>query len=123
MLGMLRDGGIAVSLFVDPDLEQVKQAHKLAVHGIEINTASFAESFDEASREASLDTIVDTARLAHKLGLKVSAGHGLTYHNVGRLIGRPEISGLTIGHSIVARAALVGMERAVKEMIEALRGG
>ena len=106
----LTEGGIAVSMFVDPDLEQVKESHKL-------------DARDERAREAALRKVVDTARLARKLGLAVHAGHGLTYANVGALAGVSEISELNIGHNIVARAVLVGMERAVREMVAAMAAG
>ena len=119
---MLQEGGMRVSLFVDPDLEQVKASHKLDAQAIEINTASYAEARDDPSRELALRTIADSAKLGKKFGLLVHAGHGLTYQNVGVIAALPEISELNIGHNIVARAVLVGMERAVREMVEAIRG-
>ena len=103
----LAEGGVEVSLFVDPDLEQVKEAHKI-------------DARDERAREAALRRVLDAARLGRKLGLAVHAGHGLTYANVGPIATLPEVTELNIGHSIVARAVLVGMERAVREMREAL---
>jgi pyridoxine 5-phosphate synthase len=118
----LQDGNIRVSLFVDPDMEQVKQSHKIAADAIEINTAAYSEARDDQQREASLRRILDASRLGSKLGLAVFAGHGLTYTNVGPIASISEISELNIGHSIVARALLVGMERAVREMLEATRG-
>lgn len=119
----LVDGGIEVSLFVDPDLEQVKEAHKLDAQAVEINTASYADARDAKAREAALRRIVDAARLGRRLGLAVHAGHGLTYQNVGAIAAQSEIAELNIGHSIVSRAVLVGMERAVREMVEVMRGG
>jgi pyridoxine 5-phosphate synthase len=118
---MLEEGGIHVSLFVDPDLEQVKEAHRIDAHAIEINTAAYADARDDQGREAALRKTVDAARLGRKLGLAVHAGHGLTYENVRAVAALPEISELNIGHNIVARAVLVGMERAVREMREAMR--
>ena len=118
---MLEEGGIHVSLFVDPDLEQVKESHRLDAHAVEINTAAYADARDEAGREAALRKVIDAARLGRKLGLAVHAGHGLTYENVRALAALPEVSELNIGHNIVARAVLVGMERAVREMREAMR--
>jgi pyridoxine 5-phosphate synthase len=117
---MLDEGGIHVSLFVDPDLEQVKESHKVGAPAIEINTASWADARDAKGREAALRKITDAARLGRKLGLDVHAGHGLTYANVGEMAALSEVSELNIGHSIVARAALVGMERAVREMVQAM---
>ena len=119
----LTEGGIEVSLFVDPDLEQVKECHKLDAKAVEINTASYSEARDDRAREAALRKVTDAARLAKKLGLAVHAGHGLTYENVRAVAALPEISELNIGHNIVARAVLVGMERAVSEMVVAMRRG
>ena len=117
----LREGGIHVSLFVDPELDQVKEAHKIDAQAVEVNTAAYADAGDERSREVALRRIADAARLGRKLGSSVHAGHGLTYQNVAAIAGLPEIAELNIGHSIVARAVFVGMERAVREMIAAMR--
>jgi pyridoxine 5-phosphate synthase len=118
----LAEGGIEVSLFVDPDLEQVKEAHKIDAQAVEINTASYADARDAKAREAALRRVVDAARLGRRLGLAVHAGHGLTYQNVTAIASQSEIAELNIGHSIVSRAILVGMERAVREMVELIRG-
>jgi pyridoxine 5-phosphate synthase len=117
----LQEGGIHVSLFVDPSLDQVKEAHKVDAQAVELNTAAYADARDDRSRDGALRAVVDAARLGKKLGLHIHAGHGLTYRNVGALAALPELSELNIGHNIVARAILVGMERAVREMIEAMR--
>jgi pyridoxine 5-phosphate synthase len=117
----LQEGGIHVSLFVDPHLEQVKECHRIDGRAVEINTAAYADARDERSREAALRKVTDAARLGRKLSLSVHAGHGLTYANVGALVAIGEISELNIGHNIVARAVLVGMERAVREMLDAIR--
>ena len=87
----LQDGGIEVSLFIDPDLEQVKESHKLDAHAIEINPAAYADARDSRAREAALRKVTDAARLGRKLGLLVNAGHGLTYQNVGVIAALPEI--------------------------------
>ncbi len=116
----LREAGIEVSLFVDPELEQVKEAHKLDSAAVEINTAAWADAADGRSREAALRKITDAARLGRKMGLHVHAGHGLDYRNVGPVAALTEITELNIGHAIVARAMLVGMERAVREMKDAM---
>jgi pyridoxine 5-phosphate synthase len=118
---MLEEGGIHVSVFVDPDLEQVKEAHRIDAHAVEINTAAYADARDDQGREAALRKTLDAARFGRKLGLAVHAGHGLTYENVRAVAALSEISELNIGHNIVARAVLVGMERAVREMREAMR--
>ena len=116
----LQEAGIEVSLFVDPELEQVKEAHKLDAGAVEINTASWADAADARAREAALRKVTDAARLARKMGLHVHAGHGLDYRNVGPVAALTEITELNIGHAIVARAMLVGMERAVREMKDAM---
>ncbi len=116
----LHDGGIRVSLFVDPNPEQVKEAHKIDAQAVELNTAAYADARDDRSRDLALRNVVDAARLGRKLGLDVHAGHGLTYKNVHAIVAVSEITELNIGHNIVARAVLVGMERAVREMAEAM---
>jgi pyridoxine 5-phosphate synthase len=121
MVKMLAEAGIRVALFVDPDVEQVKEAHKIDAGAVEINTAAYADARDDRAREAALRRVVDAARLGVRLGMGVHAGHGLTYQNVGALARVSEITELNIGHNIVARAVIVGMERAVREMIQAMR--
>jgi pyridoxine 5-phosphate synthase len=123
MVKTLQDAGIDVSLFVDPELEQVKEAHKLDAHAVELNTAAWSEAASPKAREGVLRKLTDAARLARRLGLAVHAGHGLDYLNVGEVAAISEIVELNIGHSIVSRSVLVGMERAVREMLEAMRAG
>jgi len=117
---MLQEGGIRVALFVDADLEQMREAQKLNAEAVEINTAAYADAANDRARATALRSVTEAARLGRKLNLGVHAGHGLTYQNVGKLAAVEEISELNIGHSIVARAALVGMERAVREMKAAM---
>jgi pyridoxine 5-phosphate synthase len=117
----LRDGGLHVSVFVDPDLAQVKESYKVDAQAVEINTAAYADAQDARGREAALRKVVDAARHGKKLGLGVHAGHGLTYSNVHAIAAIQELEELNIGHAIVSRAVLVGMERAVREMAELLR--
>ena len=121
MVKTLQDAGIDVSLFIDPELEQVKEAHKLDAHAVELNTAAWTEAANPRSRQTALRKLTDAARLGRKLGLSVHAGHGLDYQNVGEIAAMSELGELNIGHAIVARAVLVGMERAVREMAEAMR--
>jgi len=116
----LQESGIPVSLFVDPALEQVKEAHKLGTRVVEVNTAAWSAAADDRSRDETLRQVVDAARLGRKLGLQVHAGLGLTYLNVGPVAELTEITELHIGHSIVARALLVGMEKAVRTMVDAI---
>jgi pyridoxine 5-phosphate synthase len=117
----LQEAGVRVGLFVEPELEQVKEAHKLGAMAVEINAAVWAGTTDERDREAAFRKVTDAARLGRKLGLQVHAGHGLTYANVAPIAALGEISAVNIGHSIVARALLVGMERAVRDMVDAIR--
>jgi pyridoxine 5-phosphate synthase len=118
---MLQEAGIDAALFVDPELEQIKESHKLGVRVVKVSLAAWSEAADARSREAALRKVTETVRLARKLGLEVHGGHGLAYTNVGPIAALSELSQLEVGHSIVARAVLVGMERAVREMTEALR--
>lgn len=117
----LREAGITASIFVDPDYDQIRAIAKLGIGTIEINTADFASARREEDASLELDKIVQAARAGSKLGLRVLAGHGLDYRNVRPIAHLPEIVELNIGHAIVARATLVGMDRAVREMKELLR--
>ena len=129
-IAKLKGAGIVVSLFIDPDIKQIKLAGQLGVYQIEICTAQYALLNEhpgdgtvrrtvEIDREAQ--RIRSAARSAVNSGLKVAAGHGLTYRNVARIAAIEEIEEFNIGHNIIARAALVGLDRAVREMIAALR--
>jgi pyridoxine 5-phosphate synthase len=112
----LHDADIRVSLFVDPDLDQVKAAHRAEAEVVELHTGRYCDARLPADRGRELARIVDACKAASKLGLEVAAGHGLNYQNVEPVAGIPEIEELNIGHAIVARAVLVGLERAVREM-------
>jgi len=113
---LLHNGGIPVSLFIEPDLTQVKAAHKLSVDFVELHTGRYANAQRAKEADAEIEAITQAAKLAYKLGLGVNAGHGLHYQNVKRLIHVPEIVEYNIGHSIMSRAMLVGIDRAVREM-------
>jgi len=115
----LRDGGIRVSIFIDPDAVQVRASGEAGAHAIEINTGAYAEARGDAAAER-LAEVRQAAEAAAGAGLEVLAGHGLTYVNIHPIAAIPEIVELNIGHSIVSRAALVGLERAVREMIALL---
>jgi pyridoxine 5-phosphate synthase len=118
----LRAGGMGVSLFVDPDPAQIDASRAAGAQMVELHTGRYADAEDEAARDREFQRIVRCGRHAADLGLEVHAGHGLDYRNVRRLLAVPEIAGFSIGHSIIARAVLVGMERAVREMVELVRG-
>jgi pyridoxine 5-phosphate synthase len=113
----LTDAGIRVSLFIDPTRAAVEQSKKLGVPAIELHTGSYSHD----PSESTLDALRDSARLAASLGVAVHAGHGLNLRNVGAVAAIPEIEELNIGHSIVSRAVFVGLDRAVREMHEAMR--
>jgi pyridoxine 5-phosphate synthase len=117
----LRDADIEVSLFIDPELDQVKAAHRAEAHAVEFHTGRYCDARLAADRRRELARLLDACKAAAKLGLQVAAGHGLNYQNVLPVAAIGEIEELNIGHAIVARAVLVGMERAVREMKELLR--
>jgi len=114
---------IRVSLFIDPHPDQVKMAAKLEAEAVEFNTGVYADLAPGADPGPELARLRESARLAFKLGLKVLAGHGLTLQNVGPVAAIPEIEELNIGHAIIGRAILVGLEKAVREMIGAINEG
>jgi pyridoxine 5-phosphate synthase len=122
VITLLSDAEIRVSLFVDSDIDQIKASHRVGAHAVEIHTGKYAAAKTSAEAASEYDKIVNTAKVAHKLKLEVIAGHGLDYRNVKAIVDIPEIVEVNIGHSIVARAVLVGMERAVKEMKMAMGG-
>ena len=111
--------GTTVSLFIDATSAQVKKAAAVGATAVEINTGPYADASDDA-RSVELQRVVRASKAAARQGLDVLAGHGLTYRNVTPIVEIDEISELNIGHSIVARAVLVGMERAVAEMVDLL---
>ena len=115
---VLTDAGIRVSLFIDPTRVAVEQSKKLGVPAVELHTGSYSHSPDAGG---TIDALRDSARRGADLGLAVHAGHGLTVRNVGPVAAIPEIEELNIGHSIVSRAVFVGLDRAVKEMRDAMR--
>lgn len=115
----LRDAKIRVSLFIDPDHAQVEASRQAGADAVEFNTGSYATA-RPLGRPEQLCKLADVAKVAATLGFEVLAGHGLTYFNVQSIAQIREIEELNIGHSIVARASLVGMERAVREMIALL---
>ncbi len=115
-VGRLKDARIRVSLFVDPDERAVRASADLGVEAIELHTGSYANARGDEDRAAELQRLLRAARLGRELGVAAHAGHGLTYENVTPVAALPGIEELNIGHSIVSRAVLVGLERAVREM-------
>jgi pyridoxine 5-phosphate synthase len=120
LVGALRDAGIRVSLFIDPDARQIDAAAESGAAVVELHTGAYADARDPYRLEAELARLRSAARLAAARGLQVNAGHGLRLDNVKPVAAISEIAELNIGHAIVARAVLVGMEGAVREMRTAL---
>lgn len=112
----LQKAGIKVSIFIDPDLKQIEACHRVGVNLIEINTGKYADLKPGEERQKALKEIKKSAEFGYKLGLEIHAGHGLDYKNVRPVAEIPEITDFSIGFSIVARAAIVGIEEAVREM-------
>lgn len=115
-ISRLQQAGITVSLFIDPDEKQIAASKKSGADWVELHTGAYANAKTDKDRDREFVKIAEGARLAAGLGLRVGAGHGLNYVNAQRIAGIPEVEELNIGHSIISRAALVGLERAVREM-------
>ena len=124
----LAEGGIQVSLFIDPVPEQVDAAAEVGALLIELNTRGYSEASPKSpdmagpALQRELTKVVQASERGKKNGMRILAGHGLTYRNVRLISSIPEIEELNIGHNIIARASLVGMDRAVREMLQAMNG-
>lgn len=114
----LKNKGILVSLFIDPDIKQVEAAHKIGADYIEMHTGSFSEAFLKGDFTNELQQLKTAAAHAQDLGLKVNAGHGLNYENVYLMKQIPHLKELNIGHSIISRALFCGLSQAVQEMLD-----
>ncbi len=113
----LQEAGIKVSIFVDANTDQIEMCHKLGVNLIEINTGVYCDTKpDSLERKEALDDVARAARFGHELGLTIHGGHGLDYKNIYPILEITEFVELSIGFSIIARAAIVGVEAAVREM-------
>lgn len=119
-LKSMRDAGIRVSLFIDPDPDQIATAASLGAPVVELHTGAYAEASGVA-RDEELARLMEAARLASEAGIQVNAGHGLNYVNVQPILTLPKLVELNIGHSIVSRSIFVGFEQATREMVECLR--
>jgi pyridoxine 5-phosphate synthase len=120
-IGLLHQAGIVVSLFIDPDLEQLKASARVKSDYIEIHTGSYCEATGQA-KAAELAKIDAAIKAGRKLGLRVNAGHGLNYQNIRPVLALGGVDEYNIGHSIISRAVLVGLDRAVREMAELVHG-
>ncbi|MBM3858344.1 MAG: pyridoxine 5'-phosphate synthase [Verrucomicrobia bacterium] len=118
-IARLRKAGIVVSLFIAPDLKQVRASAAAGAQFIELHTGAYANA---RNKSLELKRLVAAAELAHELGLRVNAGHGLTYQNVSGIFPVPHLETLNIGHSIVSRAVFVGLRQALTEMLAAMKG-
>ncbi|HUB86296.1 MAG TPA: pyridoxine 5'-phosphate synthase [Verrucomicrobiae bacterium] len=122
----MNDAGIEVSLFIAPDGKQIEASARVGSQFIELHTGQFAEEFQKTESgkqkaEKELQRLISGAKLAHSLGLKVNAGHGLNYENLPALFAVPHLVELNIGHSIVSRAVFVGMKTAAREMLALMK--
>ncbi|MBS1807320.1 MAG: pyridoxine 5'-phosphate synthase [Acidobacteria bacterium] len=126
----LRANGIFVGLFIDPDIKQIRAAAKMKVFQVELCTANYAHLCESPGSatvrntkeiQAEIERIKKASKVAANAGINVAAGHGLTYRNIGPIASIQEIQEFNIGHNIIARSALVGLDQAVREMIAAIR--
>ena len=116
-VSMLVDAGIVVSLFIDPDFHQIEAAARMSAPYVELHTGTFCNA-NRAEAETELRRLIQGAEFAHRLGIKVNAGHGINLDNIDAVLRMPRLDTLNVGHSIVARAVFVGMEQAVREMLD-----
>jgi len=122
----LTEAGVSVSLFVDPVIPQLEAAARLKVPYVELHTGAYCDATAPAARRRELDRLLVGARAAHRLGLRVNAGHGINLTTLPAILRMPYLDTLNIGHSLICRAVMVGLERAVREMLAGMkryRGG
>jgi pyridoxine 5-phosphate synthase len=117
----LKDADIRVSLFIDPDLDQLRAAHKVSADAVELHTGAYCDAKSDPVRTKELSRLVDAAKTCSKIGLPVYAGHGLNLENVSPVASIVEITEFNIGHSLVAKALFIGMAEAVREMKTTIR--
>lgn len=120
-IGMLQNSGIPVSIFIDPKPEQLKLAHQANANMVEIHTGTFCDATTSKKKNQAFSNIVDAIKLSYKLRLGINVGHGICYNTIKAFKGLKEIDEFSIGHSIVSKSALVGMERAVREMLAMIK--
>ncbi len=117
----LKEKGILVSLFIDPDLAQADAAKYCNADYIEMHTGSFAEAFEKGNYEKEFDKLKQMAKYSQSIGLKVNAGHGLNYQNVHLMKKIDGLCELNIGHSIISRSIFVGLKTAIEEMLDLIK--
>ncbi len=118
----LQNSGISVGILIDPDPEQVKMAHKTNATILELHCGTYTESKTAQKRHQAFLKVVDAIKLANKLNFSVKVGHGLCFKSIKAFTGIGEIDEFSIGHGIISRALLIGMDNAVKEMLALIRG-
>jgi pyridoxine 5-phosphate synthase len=119
----MKESGIEVSLFVDPDLAQIEASARVGAQFIELHTGAYAEVFHQkAERNRELERLVAAAEQGYQVGLRINAGHGLNRENLPLLHVVPHLEELNIGHSIMSRALFVGLEKAVQEILQVMEG-
>ncbi|MFV1976750.1 MAG: pyridoxine 5'-phosphate synthase [Candidatus Scalindua sp.] len=121
VISRFHEKGIPVSLFIDPDLEQVRASRESGADYVEINTGKYSETKNESEEDKEFEKICEAVKLSADIGLRVNAGHGLTYKNVTRIARLKEIEEFNIGHNIIARAIFVGLDKAIREMIKVIQ--
>ncbi|MEJ2690368.1 MAG: pyridoxine 5'-phosphate synthase [Deltaproteobacteria bacterium] len=121
VIARFSDAAIPVSLFIDPDSKQVKAAREIGATFVEIHTGRYCDAVNEKDRDLEFNLVARAAEEAFEMGLRVNAGHGLNYRNTQPIAELPVIEELSIGHAIMARAILVGLDQAVREMLEICR--
>lgn len=112
---------IVTSMFIDPDISQIEMSKEIGAECVELHTGEYANAKLTPQADIHLDVLAKAATFAEKIGLEVHAGHGLTYKNIARVAAIPEIDGFYIGHSIMARAVYVGIDKAVREMLHLIQ--
>jgi pyridoxine 5-phosphate synthase len=120
LIRMMQDGSIRCSILVEPDLDQIKETHRIDAQGIELAADAYVEARDRDSKIKEIQRLTDASRLADKFGLDVAVGHRLSYRNVPLLVGVSGLGRVNVGYALVARAVIVGFEQAVREMMTLL---
>lgn len=120
LVRMMQEGAIKCSIRLDPDLDQIKEAHRIDVQGVELSADAYVAARDRESTKIELQRFSDAAKLAAKFGLQVAVGHGLTARNIPPLLAIPGLIRLNVGYSLVARSVMVGFEKAVREIVDLL---
>ena len=122
-VGRLKEAGMVVSMFIDPESDQVLASAQVGAAVVELHTGDFCDAPTQAIAEGQFSRLDRACVGAHELGLVVAAGHGIDYQNVRRVVTMAHVEELNIGHSIIARAIFVGLERAVAEMVQLMNPG